>query len=828
VSCSDPACGCCEPSAALTPMTVFNRPGLTRIGYRIGTFANFREAMIERVPRIPGLTDWTARTRDDYGIAFFELWSIVADILTFYQERTANEAFVRTAGLPDSVQRLAALLGYRPAPGLAASTRLAFTLERGRQLDIPIGVRVKSVPGPGRQPATFELIEPVVAQANLNSVSISGPPVSVTPVQAGSTGGAVAPGQAATAHAQFPGGTPALIVSESAGVVEEKRIVSLTQERDSLELRFDPPIGSNLLSTAQTVLRGFTRTFRLFGYDAPTRFLASVLDTSVTPSRYAPTWITEGQIVPGTSTTYSFRLPAGATLNLDRVVDGLQKGVEMLIVGPGTGTGFVARGTIQSVKNVAAQQGPNIATVTQITFTSNVISSSANVDLRDVTVYELEGAAVAFADQDFPATISGSRVIAPLELEDELAVKRWLFLNDATGPPEAVQVVSTSPVALTGSSYDHLAIDFTPGLSRSLDAATAVMLGNVGKATHGETVAKERLGGGDATVPFQRFTLAKPPLTYLASPGAPHGAGSTAEIRVGGLLWDEIETFFGTSPTDRVHTTRLEVDGKTSISGGDGVTGARFPTGAEISAHYRQGIGKVGMVPAGSLTTLLDRPLGLKAATNPLAAEGGADPETLASMRDNAPASVRTLGRIVSLQDFADGALESSLVAKADAEVVWTGVEESVRLTIAGPDGAHLADTARADLLADLDARRDPNRHLDLIDYTAIPLIVDVAIVAYDPKRLAEDVEAAVQSALLALFAFDNRDFGEPVHASDVLAAAQSAAGVVGIDLNRLQYLVDADRVAHGAATDAVLTHVPIGAGELATLDPANLTVSAT
>src|SRR4051794_11489879 len=130
-------CGCCDAGAAPTPMAVSNRPGLSTIQYRIGTYSSFRRAMIESIAgqlevtaggdTVRPLTAWTARGSDDYGIALLEMWAYLADILTFYQERTANEAYLRTAVLTDSVTRLAALLDYQPAPGAAALAQLAFT-----------------------------------------------------------------------------------------------------------------------------------------------------------------------------------------------------------------------------------------------------------------------------------------------------------------------------------------------------------------------------------------------------------------------------------------------------------------------------------------------------------------------------------------------------------------------------------------------------------------------------------------------------------------------------------------------------------------------------
>src|SRR5581483_6069776 len=98
----------------------------------------------------------------------------------------------------------------------------------------------------------------------------------------------------------------------------------------------------------------------------------------------------------------------------------------------------------------------------------------------------------------------------------------------------------------------------------------------------------------------------------------------------------------------------------------DGQTGSTLPTGhANVIATYRVGAGVAGRVRAGTLTSPLDRPSGLKAVTNPLAARGGADPESLADARENAPSTVRTFGRAVSLPDFADLVRASGEVAKA-------------------------------------------------------------------------------------------------------------------------------------------------------------------
>jgi hypothetical protein len=104
-------CDCCIAPAPRAPMDVSNRPGLSQIGFRIGTFATFREALLERINAEPALAALTTRASDDYAITLFELSAAVSDVLSFYNERIANELFLRTAQERDSILRLVRLIG---------------------------------------------------------------------------------------------------------------------------------------------------------------------------------------------------------------------------------------------------------------------------------------------------------------------------------------------------------------------------------------------------------------------------------------------------------------------------------------------------------------------------------------------------------------------------------------------------------------------------------------------------------------------------------------------------------------------------------------------
>ncbi|MFO0992818.1 MAG: hypothetical protein U1E67_12905 [Hyphomicrobiales bacterium] len=188
---ADPFCSCCQPSSAATPLPIFNRPGLSEIAFRIGTFATFREAMLESIAQEAALAGLTTRESDDYAITFLELFAAVGDVLAFYNERIANELFLRTARERDSLLRLTRLIGYRLRPGLAAQTMLSFALDAGASARIRKGFKVMSVPGQDEKPQIFETIEQIVANADINDAAAFAPPLPFNGFALGSEGGPI-------------------------------------------------------------------------------------------------------------------------------------------------------------------------------------------------------------------------------------------------------------------------------------------------------------------------------------------------------------------------------------------------------------------------------------------------------------------------------------------------------------------------------------------------------------------------------------------------------------------------------------------------------------
>ena len=152
------------------PLPVDNRPGLPSIAFRFGRHADVLASMLARLSSadFPTLRHLRTRRRDDWTIALLDGWATISDVLSFYAERIANEAYLRTAIEHRSVLELARLVGYEARPGVAATAHLSYTLDPGQQAVIPAGSRARSVPGPDEQPQTFETSAAVVARAGLN------------------------------------------------------------------------------------------------------------------------------------------------------------------------------------------------------------------------------------------------------------------------------------------------------------------------------------------------------------------------------------------------------------------------------------------------------------------------------------------------------------------------------------------------------------------------------------------------------------------------------------------------------------------------------------
>src|SRR5262245_31505013 len=191
------ACNSLITDPFVFPRRAENRPGLPRIAYRIGRYADFVEAMTRIIDAAPELAAWTHRDADDPGIALLQGAAIVGDILSFYQEHYANEAFLRTAAWRESVAELVRLFGYRLAPGIGGRATFAFSVKGTDPVSIRAGFPVKAdladVPAPADFQTDAELtVYPHLSRFNLYRARNYAPAVGAgaTVLELASVGGA--------------------------------------------------------------------------------------------------------------------------------------------------------------------------------------------------------------------------------------------------------------------------------------------------------------------------------------------------------------------------------------------------------------------------------------------------------------------------------------------------------------------------------------------------------------------------------------------------------------------------------------------------------------
>ncbi|MBS0160992.1 MAG: putative baseplate assembly protein [Nitrospira sp.] len=923
-------CGCCAGIEASTPGLLVNRPGLSAIAYRVGTYQTFRQSLHARLSdgRWPVLRGLRTRDDDDFTIALLDAWAVTGDILTFYQERIANEAYLRTATERLSILEQSRLLGYQLGPGLAASTHLAFTLEDNpglpAQAALPItlavGTKVQTVPGPDEQPQTFETVEAIEARPAWNALlaqQTATQPLSWNMPELWLSGSNVG----------LTVGEVVLVVVESGSGFEAsiRRVTGVLSDPDRRSTKL---LLATISTSAQTIAATKPGVYVLrsqaspFGHNAPLQpqfnssgvfqgtFSEWALDADETVTRLTlssrndkilkdsfvvieqddpangtriwtfavATDVVHRSVarygIAGNGTRLSLStgwtkgadskldllrtmtvsaqseelIPAalpllypvyGEVLAFDQLVDGLIRGRPLAVTGvrqaislkhpaPSPFKGHkVPWGGPQPPPALILDDGGSVlllpGDVLRMTGYPSIVDGSSVVPLTpeafgaSLTQVPSPLLRLTLMDRDGRA---GFLDISARDIE-------LVASDSATETMSEIVLIDEAIGTSITQDRDRTTVQLATALVNVYERATVRINANVAAATHGESV-KEPLGSGDASTLYQQFILRQPPLTYVSA-DTPTGSASTLKVYVNEVLWEEVPFFYGHGPTERIYITRRDDEGRTTIRFGDGISGARLPTGQNnVRAEYRKGIGLGGLARTGQLSLLMSRPLGLKGVLNPEAAQGAEDPESRDDARTNAPLTVLTLDRAVSLQDYEDFARTFSGVAKAQAVWVWDGRKRSIFLTVAGPAGELLEEggSVITKLKASLRTYGDPFVVFTVKPYRQAWFEVE-GTVTIDPDHVIEVVMNAISADLQQRYALEARAFGQPVALSEVIAAIQAVPGVVAVDLDRfartdqslpsIQPRLIADRPAMGA--DGV-----VPAAELLLLDPESLT----
>ena len=726
---------CCPCDELKHPVKPDIPAGLSALPRQLAGFPEYRLAMLRDIPTYAPLAQWRAREGDDLGLMLLEMEAYVLDVLSFYDERIANESYLRTAVLRPSLHRLVGLIGYQARPALGASVVLAAIADGNRPVVLPPRTGFRSDASDSVPPQVFETevehtIHLLKNEWQLGEVRDKrvGGDFLLDPATA-----RISSGQLALLRWMHGGSSK----QRARRAVRSSRIEALDGNA-YLKVEFDAPpdLDSSLGIDAVEVL-------------SPSLSASPNLAKSAKITRET---IILDSVYPQIGEKDSIIVQRGNELHAATIVAVGREDVPVSAVNGAPATRITIAPALPSEAWPSAPE--------RLRIHLDMVSAG-----RLTRIAKTHLGVIDFTPPGVP--LEG--LVEPIP--ESVAKPSELLLLDATdsgvlaGGAVNINEQGGGTVQLTAASF------------QSALRTPVTVLGNLVRATRGESVFNEVLGSGDASQAFQAFTLGNKPLTYLNDPSAPDGRRSTLDVRVNGIKRREVPSFFGAGPQDEVYIVRQNDEQETVITFGDGNTGSRLPTGVDnITATYRFGAG-AAKPPAGAISQLARPVEGLRRVVNPVAAGGGADADQPKDIRRNAPNSALILGRAVSVLDFEALAREFGGVVNAHVEWAWDETSQGAAVKVWFiSDGGDVAQALRAFLIG----QADPNTPLVAEEAKAQPsqLIIDLEI---DPRFNAQIVIEQVKQALTnpdtGILALENIPIGCPLFRSRIFDAALSVEG---------------------------------------------------
>lgn len=720
-------------------------------------------------------------TQEDLGRGLLDACALALHVLWTYEEAWADEGFLPSAELDESVDRLLAHLGYSPSPGTAALGLQHFRCRAGMTATLPAGFGIRS-PARGIDPeVVFETLDVARLHPDLNEARAFLPPVAGQIIPApppvlfdsedagdgsgGTSSTSVADGLARALDGLRAGGSAALKAARARQ--DERRLSDMVAAYQR---------NGGTSAGCQDTMKAVCKDLQ----EAKAQLAAQDAKASPVPRR-----LSESQEILARQLRVLKLRNAGAAGSLDRAL---------------------AKGEDESDADHAERLQA------MATFLDAFVTSMVQ-DARDQVVLYHGLDALGRIDRAFGPS-AGSAMGTALPGCDSLYLfgggpspdtvrtlpwirpGDWLVLGedietvDALGRPstrrmyrEAVRVVRTAEVTPPGLGALHTRVVFAPALRSAYNLSRTVVLGNMVRVSHGATVEQvlpeDSLPSGGRA----RVALTQDPLTYLRDPRAATGKKPTVRVFAGEREWTRADGLLSAGPNDHVFVVERTPGGGARVRFGDGVRGARPPAGDELRLRYRIGLGKQGNRDAFALDAPVSAHPAIESTWNPLPTVGGTDPEPRTIARARGPLVASAMDRAVSLDDVRALVLSYGGILRASVFREGTPRRSRVTVVVAGERGLAPDSDAIAALRAHLAARVPPGVDITVVPYT---LVAVRARLLLRTKAGADPIEV-LRRARLAL-GLDREDGAPPglldpdrVELGDDLALSQIYRALDGV-----------------------------------------------
>ncbi|MBI4650389.1 hypothetical protein HY745_03705 [Candidatus Desantisbacteria bacterium] len=682
-----------------TGTTAYNKPCLPMIHYSGKGYNEYRAMLIKK------LQDKGFTLRDDDFInAFIDLTAYLGEVLMTYQNAYAQEIFLETAKLRESIFDLAYMVDYRISPGSAATAMIMIKAKEGKSGIIPKGFLISGKEENAREQVFFETNDKLYIDSKFNEFmlakserfktsEIQGKNIRLTVLN----NIFIKQGQyifkskdteylfAQVKSVEFNEKDKATSIQCAILYLEKTLEQKITLDGD-WSLMSDAPCGilkidsdgkiwldskyKNISKEAPVIiLNGSLKYYGIindFGFDTK-KIMTGEVSTEINQDQspnsgeelssfYFNTnlkieiYYAIGNIGSSTITRIAKVGTPEANLGVNEEI----KAGYPICTDPGEVPYYVhITKNIKSceVNMLAIKWLPNDESPNYPPEYSNEVKSPTHI----VFIGKQTPLKIKAEEKENTDPLTGTELTVDKDIS-KLEKYRTLILRENAGS-ETEEVTVIDIINNNGTSTlklkDPIKGDFTKNGVR--------IYGNIIKVTQGKTMPETIIGSSQGEKSYQTFEIPLSPLTFERLGG--EGVKGAIDVKVNGLKWQSKDDFLYSSDEDNHYVIETDYEGKSRIIFGDGINGIRPGTGKNnISARFRVGQGAIGNVSAGVLKKPLSKPPFLQEVSNPFPSIGGTNPDKEEELREKIPTQHITFERAVSLMDYAFLALSYSCI----------------------------------------------------------------------------------------------------------------------------------------------------------------------
>jgi hypothetical protein len=309
------------------------------------------------------------------------------------------------------------------------------------------------------------------------------------------------------------------------------------------------------------------------------------------------------------------------------------------------------------------------------------------------------------------------------------------------------------------------------------------------------------------------------------------------QITVGGNSYKLVPSFIRFNGTDtapisdtlgnliggggRVFQLDERPDGTPYIKFGDGIFGRKLNAGELITISYRSGGGSIGNIPEQTLTKVVSSSPIISSVTNSADFSGGADAQTIEQLRELIPASLRTLDRAVSEQDYSDllvSTFSEVFAASTEANLEDPGIDLNIYVVPQGVGITKITDNIllKNKLQNYIDRRKMVTIQFQILDAYNIDALISFEVFISNTTSKST-VNNAIKAALQDFFDLstggvsqDGIGFATPILLKDIANLIEGIVGVERFEIKRLTYRPRVDEKIIGLITDYNVSQVQV------------------